>query len=140
MQISHATLEHLRRGRDGREVLIEADVLDAVKRLRELDPALRVSWNEYGEYYVVKEILPDGSESLVTTTTDLSAHLADYVASLAKRDVSLADSVECSEAAKRKAKDYVLEQELSEKGERMAHAIRGGLEHKGKAFIPDGSA
>lgn len=136
MQISHASFEQVCKGRDGREILIEQDVLDVVERLRELDPSLRVSWNEYGEYFVVKEFRPDGSESLVTTTTDLSAHLADYVASLAKRSGSFADAVERSEADKRRAKDYALEQQVSETGERMAHAIRKDLDHQGKIFVP----
>lgn len=132
MEIPHATLAQVQEGRDGKRVLIEEDTLDVARRLRELDPNLVVEWNEAG-FFTISEMLEDGTQQLVTTTTDLNGAVPEYVAKLAKTDY--AAEIERHDAAVDKEKDQRFEQQIGEHGERLAHALRKDLGYRGKAFV-----
>lgn len=134
MEIQHATLSQVRIGRNGRRVLIEQDVHDVVQRLKELDPKLRVHWNEYGEYFVVSEIMADGSESLVTTTKDLNPVLVDYVQKLASKDY-VAELERLDRDADRQA-DHARSEKVGEIGERAVHALRKDLAVQNRIYVP----
>lgn len=134
MEIQHATLSQVRTGRNGTRVLIEQDVQDVVQRLKELDPNLRVHWNEYGEYFVISELLPDGSESLVTTVQDLNPVLVDYVRKLANKDYA-AELDRLDREADRQA-DHERSEKVGEIGERAAHALRKDLSVQNRIYVP----
>lgn len=132
MEIPHASVVQVQEGRDGKRVLIEEDTLDVAKRLRELDPKLVVEWNEAG-FFTISEMLGDGTQQLVTTTTDLNAAVPEYVARLAKTDYVA--EMERHDRAVDAAKDYRFEQQIGERGELLAHAFRKDLGYQGKAFV-----
>jgi hypothetical protein len=139
MEIRHASLAQVHKGRNGRRILIETDVLDVVGELQKIDPNLRVYFNEFGNYYAIVEVLQDGSEGLVTTVPHdaLNSALVDHIRMLGSGDYDYIGSAEKADKEAEKAKDYALEQEVGEMGERMAHVIRkDDVEYNGKAFIP----
>jgi hypothetical protein len=139
MEIRHATLETVRKGRDGRRVLVTGDVLGVVAQLQQIDPRLRVFWNEYAEYYVIVEELPDGSESLVTTIPPdgLNSQLVEYVRMLGSMKYDYIGNAEKADREAEKAKTHEFEEKIGEIGEEMAHKIRrDDVEYSGKAFVP----
>lgn len=139
MEIQPASLAQVRKGRDGRRVLIEDDVLDIAKRLQEIDDSLKLLWNEYGEYFVVAEVVqtPDGPEErLVTTAQDLDERLLQRVEKITHPSYDFAKEVDRIDKEAEKEKDHRFHEETGEVGERLAHAVRKDLQHTGKAFVP----
>ncbi len=67
MEIVPTSLDQIARGRDGREYEVSGQAGRIVARLREIDPTLRVAFNEGGEYFVVKQLLDRGG---VATSDD----------------------------------------------------------------------
>lgn len=141
MEIRHASLAQVRRGRDGRRVAITEDLHDIVARLQEIDPGLKVFWNEYGEYYTIVETLADGSEGLVTNVPSdgLNAQLVDYVRMLGSERYSYIEEAERADAKAQAEGTHRFEEEIGEQGEKMAHAIRKDLEAKNRIYVPRAS-
>jgi hypothetical protein len=135
MEIPHASLAQVKQGRDGRRVLIEDDVLDVARRLRELDPNLMVEWNEAG-FFTISEMLPDGTQQLVTTTTDLNSAVPEYVAKLAKTDY-VAEMDRMDAEAERK-KEHRFAEQIGERGELLHHALRKDLSVQNRVYLPKG--
>lgn len=57
MDIAPVTVVQLARGRDGRQYEISGEAGRIAKMLRDLDPSLRVGFNEAGMFFVVKQLL-----------------------------------------------------------------------------------
>jgi hypothetical protein len=136
MELQHATLTQVRAGRDGRRVLVEDDVLGIVRELKEIDPNLTVHWNEYGEFYAIGEMLPDGTESLVTTVPELDARLPEHMRMLQSSGYNYVKEMERQDREAEKAKEHRFSEQVGERGERLAHALRKDLQYGGKAFVP----
>lgn len=138
MEIPRATLAQVRTGRDGRRVLIDNDVLDIARQIAEIDPCLHVSWNERGEYFAVYEVSPDGSEHLVTTTTELTPQLVELLRMIgSRRDLFAADVAAQDRQAERDA-EHAFHERVGPVAERLAHALRKDLQAKNRAFVPGG--
>lgn len=125
-------------GRGGQTITITEDVGDIAQRLKELDERLVLRWSECGEYFQVIERLPDGSESLVTTASELSPALIDHVRKLGHSSYDFAEELEAADKKAEREKDWRFEQEVGEIGERLAHAIRKDTEAKHRIFLPRG--
>lgn len=137
MDIQHASLAQVRKGRDGRQVLIEGDVLDIVSQVKHIDPRLSVHWNEYGEYFVVTETSPtDGRERLVTTVLELDQNLVRHLERLGSAEYDYVAEVERKDDKAKADKKWKFAQEIGETGERLAHALRKDLQAQNRIFIP----
>lgn len=138
MDIPRASLAEVIEGRGGQTVTITEDVGDIAQRLKEIDERLVLRWNDRGEYFQVIEVLPDGSESLVTTRQVIGPELLEHVAKLGKRRITLAAEVEAIDKKAEREKDWRFEQEVGEIGERLAHAVRQDVQAKNRIFLPRG--
>lgn len=136
MLIEPASLAQVRTGRNGRRILIEEDVLDVARQLRELDESLRVYWNEAGEYFVIVEVLPNGDESLVTTAQELTPALVGHMRQIAKEN--FAEELERMDRQADRERDHAFAESVGEHGERAAHALRKDLLFGGRIFVPRG--
>jgi hypothetical protein len=137
MELQAASLAQVRRGRDGRQITIDEDVLGVVKELKQIDPGLKVRWNEVGEYFVVYEVLKDGTESLVTTTPTLDGRLVKHMRRLGSEDYDYVAEIERMDTDAERAKDRVFSERVGELGEQAAHALRQDL-NPGKVILPRG--
>lgn len=138
MEIQHASLAQVRKGRDGRRVLVERDVLDVARQLQEIDPGLRVWWNEYGEYFAVGHVQPDGSESLVTTVAELTPAVVEHVRRLGSAGYDYAAELARKDQQAEKDRADVFTEQVGEAGERLAHAVRNDIQAKPRIFVPGG--
>lgn len=136
MDIPRASLAMVQAGKDGRRISITEDVCDIAKRLGEIDPRLVLRYNEAGEFFEVVECLENGSESRVTTATELTPALVEHVRWLGSEDYKLADQIAKAEAKREAEVDRRFEEQIGERGEVLAHAIRKDIEAQNKAFVP----
>lgn len=138
MQVEHASLAQVTRGKDGRRVVIEEDVGNIAKRLKEIDERLVLRYSELGEYFQVIEVCPDGSESLVTTAKELTPLLVAEIERLGSEGYKLAAEADRLDREAERQKDYAFEQKVGAVGERLAHAVRRDIQAKHRIFLPRG--
>lgn len=126
MELSAATLAQVRRGKDGRMVIVDDDVSNVVRDLQAIDPSLRVRFSEAAGYFAVYQDLGD-REHLVTTAQELDPRIVERVSELASKAYDYVAEVEQQDNAAERAKDHRLHEQVGEIGERLAHAMRKDL-------------
>lgn len=139
MEIQRASFAQLSRGKDGRKILIEEDVGDVAKRIAQIDPTLFVKWNEQGEYFMVIQRLREGErerEQLVTTALELSPALVEHIEALGSERYDLAKEAERIDKAAEAEKDRRFEEQIGERGEVLAHALRKDKGIKTSIIVP----
>lgn len=139
MEIRHASLLQIQRGRDGRKVLIENDVLDIVRQLQEIDPNLHVNFNEVSGHFSVVETCPDGEERLVTTVQELTPQLVDHIRKIGSESWNreLGYQIAKMDDEAKRDKDHATSERVGEIGERLHHALRADKEVKDRIWIPE---
>jgi hypothetical protein len=137
-------MAQVRRSRDGKMVEIDQDVLDIAAQLRQIDPLLHIRWSELAGHFVVycrEESAPEGRGHLVTTAQELDQRLVRRIEEIAwkqrQSSYSFADELEKVEADKDKAQRHHMHEEIGERAERLAHALRKDLGVKGRIYVPD---
>ncbi len=135
MEIRPASIAQVRASKDGRNVLIEDDVLDVAKRLAEIDPDLRLRWSERGEHFTVYQQLGD-TEKLVLTSKEMTPAIVERIRQIAHPSYDFAGELDRMDDQADKDADHAFAEKVGPYGERMAHAIRKDTEHKGKVFLP----
>lgn len=131
-----ASLAQVRAGRGGRLVEVGPDVLDIGKRILEIDPNLRLRWNDNGEYFVIYEATPDGGEKLVTTTPVLDQRLLDHLRLIGSPGYDAGLEMEKHEKAREGAQEHAFKEEVGEKAELLAHAVRKDLQAQNRIIVP----
>ena len=147
MEIAPVSVDQVKRGRDGRQYLVEGSAGAVVKRLQEIDPSLRASFNEQGNFFVVSQIIPDGPRK---GTEDLVMRVpADQWDMRVVRDFEMrnwelrhglnpADRLERLEADHRKQREYEFDQEVRAGAAPLFHAIeREVVGSKPTIFVPE---
>lgn len=135
MQLQPASITQVREGKHGR-VTVEADVGSVVQQIQEIDPRLGVIWDEDGGFFAVVE--QDGPrQRIVFTCLELDYRVLERVRELASEDYDYVADMERIDAQADRAKDHRFSQEVGERAELMAHALRSDLQYKGKVFVPD---
>jgi hypothetical protein len=137
VEIQHATLAQVRDGRDGKRVLVEEDVLDVTRQIRQIDPSLGVYWNEYGEHFVITETLPDGAEKLVTTALELDQRLVAYLRMLIHPGYDYGREIDRMDDQAERDKDHEFAERVGPLGEKLAHALRKDLQVKSRIYVPE---
>ena len=148
MEVQPASLEQVRRGRDGRMVLVSSDVGGVAAELRRLDPTLRLKYAEAGEHWVVYRVHrqgeacadddPDRTEELVLTAQECDQRIVRRVMEIHPAlnngydFVAEVDRINREAEQRRRTQGREL---VEERGERLAHAIRKDLggRYKGRA-------
>ena len=137
MEITPASIAQVRKGRDGRSVVIEDDVLDIARRIKEIDPSLLLRWNELGEYFVVAQIIGD-EEKLVTTTTELDERLIHRLKHIAHASYDVGKEAERIDKQADKEAEHRFRERVGEAGEVAAHALRKDLQDQTRIIVPKG--
>src|SRR5688572_22380120 len=146
MEIRPAPFPNVQRGRRGRVVFVDDDALGIAKELEGIQlpegyGSLRLGWNEFGEYFVVIQVMPNGEERLVTIWDPSLNGTPDYrliqrVRKVIHPSYDIARELDkIDEQAKREA-DYSFSQKLQAKAEFVAHAVRKDIGAKNKIYVP----
>jgi hypothetical protein len=144
-EIEPASIEQIKRGRNGKLHLITEDAGGIAKRLREIDPRLHLRYSEQGQYYVVyarEENDPPGSGYMVATYRHLDGRIIRDIERVRwlneQPDYSYADELEKKNAEAEAAREYEFSQKIGENAEKLAWAIRQDLGlTDNTAFIKD---
>ncbi len=135
MEIQPASIAQVRKGRDGRQVLIENDVLDVARRIKEIDESLILRYNEFGEYFVVAQIIGD-EEKLVLTAQELDERVLHRIKHITHASYNFADEAEKMDKQAKKDEEHAFHERAGEAGEVAAHALRKDIGATTKAFVP----
>lgn len=122
-------------------VIIEEDILDIVKQLKEISPSLFVRWSAgNGEpFYTLysKEVI-NGKETeyLVKTFKQLDQRIVDRVRYIASPDYNYVKDMDRLDNKQDADFNYKMDQFFGEKAEELAHALRRDLGlDKDRAFF-----
>ncbi len=137
IEITSATLAQVSQGRGSELILIEDDVHDVAKRLREIHDSLRLRYNKQGEYFVVYQDTGDG-EHLVTTAQECDARLVERVRRVVSPSYNYGAEMDKAEAQADAIKNQEFKEQVGEISERLAHAVRTDLRKAipGPVYIP----
>jgi hypothetical protein len=130
IEIEPASLTQVIRGKGGRLVYVDDDVCGYARNLRDIDPSLRLAYNEVGEYYVVYQVLQDGSEHLVSTAQELDGRLVERIRKVTSSAYDPGRELDLLHDAADREHGRQFTQRVGEVGERLAHAIRQDLQIK----------
>jgi hypothetical protein len=117
-------------------VTVESDVLELAGRLRAIDPSLSLHFSESGGHFVVVETDQAGTERMVLTAKELDERIIDRVMQIAHPDYDYVGELDALDAQAQREQDHRFHEQTGEAAERMAHALRQDLKHKGKVFVP----
>lgn len=137
MGIQAASLAQVRKGRDGRMIAIDNDVLDVAKQLYAFDDSLRLRWSEAGEHFVVYQCVGD-VEKLVLTSRELDPQIIERVRKIAHPSYDFGAELDRIDAEAEKEKEHRFREQVGERGEVLAHALRKDLQAKNKIIVPRG--
>ena len=130
-----ASIAQVRKTKDGHLVSIEGDLLEVVAQVKDISPDLSVRWSVAGEYFAVFERTKEGKDELVLTTQQLDQRIVERLRLLCSKEYSYAKEVDrMDKEAERKA-DQKLHEEVGERGEVLAHALRKDFGAKPKTFV-----
>lgn len=127
MELDAATIDQIRRSKDGGMVTIENDVGNIVAQIKAINDSLRVRWSEAGEYFVVYHVYPSGKEELLTTAQELDGRLVKRIQKVTSGDYNYLEELDKLEAAKEAESDAKFKEQIGEYGERLGHALRKDL-------------
>jgi hypothetical protein len=123
--IEPASIDQLKRGRDGRMILVEADVGNIVQQIKEINDCFNVRHSDAGGYFVVFYRNPlTQQEELVTTAQELDGRLLNRIRKVAHRSYDFAAELKRLDEEIEREREYQFEQKVHERGEEIAHALR----------------
>lgn len=126
-EIPAASMAQVVRGRGGAFVCIEDDVCSIASQLQEIDSRLRLRYSTSGGYFVVYQLLDDGSEHLVTTCVELDARLVRKIRRLTHESYDLATELDDRDRAYERDLDDRFSQRVGDAAQRLRHAMRSDL-------------
>lgn len=134
IDINPAKLDQFAKGKNGKHVLIEADVGSVASDLQDIDSRLKVSFSEEGGYFVVVRKVHIGNglykEDLVLTALELDQRIVNRVRELYSSDYDYAEEINKLDTLADKKADHNFNEQVGEKAERLAHALRVDLGYK----------
>lgn len=134
MELQPATFSQVKRGRNGRMVVVDADVLDVVGQLQQIDRSLRVRYAEEGGYFVVYQQTEDG-EHLVLTSQELDQRIVARVMQIRHSSYDLAAELEKEDSRREADHEHTVREQVGEIGERLYHAMRKDKGRTDAAFF-----
>jgi hypothetical protein len=138
MEIPAATLAQVTAAADGTMALVEDDVCNVARDLRQLHPDLRLRFSESaGHFAVYQQIEKQGrvQQHLVTTSQVCDQRLVKRVRMLLSPEYSFGDEVARVQAQRQRERKRAFVEKLGDPGERAFHALRKDLGIKDRAFI-----
>ncbi len=135
MEIQPASMTQVLKGKDGRMVLVEDDVLAVARGLLDIDPKLRLRYSEEGHYFVVYW-LNGVKEEMVLTSQELTPAILERVRLIQSSHYDFLAEVDRMDKQAKRDEDHRFHEETGVIGEQLAHAVRKDLQSKSKAIIP----
>lgn len=133
-EIEPATIEQIRRGKDGKMHVITEDAGGIAQRLKEIDPRLHLRYSELGEYYVVyarEPHEPEGTGYMVATYQVLDGRIVKDIERIKwlneQPTYSFADELEKKNEEAEAKRDADFSAKIAENAEELAWAIRKDL-------------
>jgi hypothetical protein len=131
IEIQPATLGQVKRSSRGQLVEITQDVTNVAQRLQEIDPDLKLLFDEDQCFYIVRHDVarPDGSvdENLVLTSQQLGSHIVERVRQISSAGYDYVRELEQMEDAARKQRDHEVSERQGPILEQLSHALRKDL-------------
>lgn len=141
-EIEPATIEQIRRGRDGKLHLITEDAGGIAQRLKEIDPRLHLRYSEAGEYYVVyarEKNEPEGTGYMVATYQELDGRIIKDIERIKwlneRPGYSFADELEKKNAEAEAKREADFSEQIKMNAEELAFAMRKDLGMKTKITV-----
>lgn len=131
IEIEPATLGQVKRSSRGQLVEITQDVTNVAQQLRDIDPDLKLLFDEVQHFYIVRHDVarPDGSvdENLVLTSKQLGAHIVERVRQIASAGYDYVRELERMEDQARRNREHAERERRGPILEELAHALRKDL-------------
>jgi len=124
----------VRKGREGRMVEIESDVLDICKQIKAIDSRLGVEYNELSAQFRIYELGRDGKRRTVMWVSELTADIPEHLRKLAIQDY--VKEMDRRDAQADRDRSHRFHEQVGEIGERLLHAARKDLGVKNKIYVP----
>lgn len=148
LEISPATINQIRSGRGGRVIEIQDDVACIARDLKDVHEDVRLGFNERGGYFVVYQLDREPAtgavmgEHIVTTwdpevNGELDQRLVQRVRRISQPDYSVADDLDRMDREVEREHDRRFSEQVGEKAELLAHAIRKDLGATNRIFVPE---
>ena len=139
-KIEPASIDQIKQGRKGKTHVLTRDAGGIAEGLKRIDPALNLRYSEGGDYYVVYHEDPvTHRQYLVSTYQTLDARIVEDIERIAHENqqpgYNYADALEKANAEADKARDAAFSEQIGDAGERLKHALRNDLGHKGPVSI-----
>jgi hypothetical protein len=138
MDIQPATQEQVVKANDEDWVVIEKDLSEVVKELKEIDSRLGVRYNGVQKFYALyaKETIKGvEQEYLVNTFTSLDKRVVNRVREIISPSYDYVAELEKQDAQAKKEEEHKMHEKMGENAELLAFAIRKDLGVKDKAFF-----
>ena len=116
---------------------IEGDLLDIVAQIKDFSPDLSVRWSTAGEYFAVYERV-NGKDELVFTTTELDQRVVERLRLIASSSYDYVKDITQIDKNRDAEIDHKHHEEVGERGEVLAHALRKDLQAKNRIIVPYG--
>lgn len=133
-ELEPIALQQLHRGAKGNMIEVDADVLNVVKDIKQIDTTLHVRWSQAGEYFVIycrEPHDPPGRGYSVLHTPILDQRVVELLQKAAweqrQEGYSLADVLDKKDKEADKAQEYKFSQQIGERAEQLAYALRHDL-------------
>jgi hypothetical protein len=137
MDIEPANHEQVVKANDEDYVVIEQDLSEVVKELKEIDPRLGVRYNGVQKFYALyakENIKGKEVEYLVSTFKKLDKRVVNRVREILSPSYDYVAELEKQEDQAKKDHEHKLHEQMGENAERLAFAIRKDLGIKDKMF------
>lgn len=126
--IEPVSFDQLKRGKDGKMVIVESDVGNIVQQIKAVDKNLCVRHSDVGKFFVVFHRNPDnGKERLITTAKDLDGRLLNRIKKLGSGNYDYLAELARLDREADKAKDARIKEQFGDAAERLSHALRKDL-------------
>lgn len=131
IEIQPATLGQVVRSSKGDLVEVTQDVTNVAQQLQQIDPNLKLLFDEVQQFYLVRHDvpLPDGSvdENLVLTSQQLGGHVVDRVRQIASQGYDYVRELEKMENEARARREHEISERQGPILEELAFALRKDL-------------
>lgn len=133
MEIRPVSLTQIVAGRDGRQYEVSGQAGRVAQLLTEVDPSLRVEFNEWGNFFVVIQTIPIGpragdEECVMRVQADdwdervvRDFQLRNHEL---RHGISACDRLDAEEAAYKAERDYQLDQRTAEVANKLFHSLQ----------------
>lgn len=147
MDIRPVSIDQVVAGRDGREYLVTGEAGRIASRLAELDPPLKVNFNEGGDYFAIYQTVKEGPVEVdklvgrvpMDNWDDRVVKDFEMRAWELRNGINPIDRIEREEDAARAASDRELEEQIGEAAYPLMRAFQRELIGTNpRVFVPGG--